>query len=168
MDCLLHAWNTAGSLLHYGMNSHIMIFCWTHHYLAWSHHCPRSCDHFHSAGLFHWQSLFPDTDSVFQDNKAPFYTSNIVQDWFMSTNMKLHICYGLSNCPISILFIPCDQCQKKKMFEYNIWVSSVKEFAKVLQEKWYKFPLNTIQNMYLCISRRLQVVLYTSNCFMLY
>lgn len=36
--------------------------------------------------------------------------------------------------------------------------SSVPEFFSILQTKWYKFPLETIQDMYLSILQRLQSV----------
>ncbi|GBM56079.1 hypothetical protein AVEN_123218-1 [Araneus ventricosus] len=98
------------------------------------------------------QTLFPNDDGVFQDDKAPVHTAHIVQNWFSE--------HGESpQSPDLNIIEPCWSTLERKVRDRYAPPSSLSELATVLQEEWYKIPLANIQKLYLSIPKRLQAVL---------
>jgi hypothetical protein len=68
----------------------------------------------------------------------------------------------MSSCPaqlphLNIIELPCSVFGTK-VRNYFPLPTSVKQLH-VRQEEWYKIPLETVQNLYECIPRRIVVVL---------
>ncbi|PNF18190.1 hypothetical protein B7P43_G18223, partial [Cryptotermes secundus] len=80
------------------------------------------------------QTLFPNADTIYQDNVH----INIIEPLWSVLESYLRARYPPP--------------------------SSLTELANVLQEEWYKTPLQIIQDLYLSIPRRLQEVLQARGC----
>lgn len=110
------------------------------------------------------QTLFPNGDGVFQDDKAPVHTAHIVQDWFAEHEDEVsHLPWPPQSPDINIIE-PLWATLEKKVRDRYPPPSSLSELATVLQEEWNKIPLASLHELYLSIPRRLQAVL-TANGF---
>lgn len=105
------------------------------------------------------QTLFPNGDGVFQDDKAPVHTAHIVQDWFSEHEDDLsHLPWPPQSPDLNIIEPLWSTLERKVRSRYPP-PTSLSELATVLQEEWYNIPLANIQELYLSIPRRLQAVL---------
>lgn len=105
------------------------------------------------------QYLFPNGDAVFQDDRAPVHTAHIVQDWFCEHEDELsHLPWPPQSPDLNIIE-PLWSTLERKVRDRYPPPSSLPDLASILQEEWYKIPLQTIQDLYLSIPRRLEAVL---------
>jgi hypothetical protein len=81
--------------------------------------------------VHHVIQTFPNSDAVFEDNSALIHTAGTVQSWFGEHELRNR-------------FPP---------------PTSLKQLEDVLQEEWYKIPLQTVQNLYESVPRRTAAVL---------
>jgi len=104
------------------------------------------------------QTFLQFNDAVFQDDKSPIHTARSVQSWFEEHGDALNNFPGQHNS------------ENLNIIEslWSVWESGVRSrfppprFLKkldVLHEEWYNIPLETIQNLYEPIPRRIQAVL---------
>jgi hypothetical protein len=108
------------------------------------------------------QTLFPNNDAVFQDDSVPIDTAGTagtVQSWFEKHEGELqHLHWPPQSPHLSIIETLCSVLQTRmgNMFPTP---TSVKQVESVLLEEWYKIPLETVQNLYESVPRRIAAVL---------
>jgi flagellar biosynthesis/type III secretory pathway M-ring protein FliF/YscJ len=92
------------------------------------------------------QMLFPNNDALFQDDNVPFHIAGTVQSW-PAQSPDLNIIepvWSVLGSRVRNRFPP---------------PTSQKQLEDILQEEWYKIPLETVQNMYESNPRRIVTVL---------
>jgi hypothetical protein len=90
--------------------------------------------------------LFLSNSAVSQNDSAPTHTAGAVQSWFEEHEDELPspALWSVLETRVTSRFPP---------------PTSLKQLLYVLQEEWYKIPLETVQNLYKSIPRRTVVVL---------
>jgi len=99
------------------------------------------------------QLLFPN-DTVFQDDDSPIHTARSVQSWFEEHEDALQHLLWLAQLPTLNFMEPLWPVLESRV-RSRFPPSSLKQ----LEEKWYSIPLQSIQNLYKSIPRRIQAVL---------
>jgi hypothetical protein len=94
---------------------------------------------------------FPDKDGVFQDDSVSIHTAGTVQSWLEEHESKLQHLRWPAQSPDfwSIL-----EARVRNRFP----PLSLKQLEDVLQEEWYKIPLETVKNLYESIPIRVAAV----------
>jgi hypothetical protein len=105
------------------------------------------------------QTSFPNTDAVFQDDNAPLHTTESAQSWFEEHEGELQHLPWPAQLLDLIIIIPLWSVLESRVGNRYPPPTSLKQLEHVLQEQWYKFPLDTVQNIYESIARRITVVL---------
>jgi hypothetical protein len=92
------------------------------------------------------QMLFPNNNAVFQDDNAPLHTAEIVQSLFEEHEGKRqHLSCPAQSPDLNIIepLLPVLETRVRNRFPHP---TCLKQLEDVLQEEWYKSPLETVQN----------------------
>jgi hypothetical protein len=103
------------------------------------------------------QMLFPNNDAVFQDDYAPIHTAGTVQSWFGEQEGELQHLPWPAQSPRLNTIEPFWSVLKTRIRNRFPPPKSLKQ----PEEEWYKILLETVQNLYKSISRRIAAVLKT-------
>jgi transposase len=100
------------------------------------------------------QTLFTNNDAIFQDDNAPTHTAEAEEH----EGGLQHLPWPAQSPDLNIIepLWSVLQTRVKKSFPPSI---SLKQLENVLQEEWYKIPLETVQNVYKLIPRRTIAIL---------
>jgi hypothetical protein len=105
------------------------------------------------------QTLFPKNVTVFQGDNASIHTAGTVQSWFEEHGSELpHLPWPAPSPDLNIsepLRSALETIGRNRFSS----PTSLKQLEGILQEKWYKDPLETVQNLCESISRRTAAVL---------
>ena len=89
--------------------------------------------------------LFPNNDSVFQDDSSPIHTVRNVNSWFEEHEDALqHLLWPTQSPDLKIIYPLWSVLESRVRSRFPS--SSVKQLD-VLREDWYSIPLQTIQNL---------------------
>jgi hypothetical protein len=105
------------------------------------------------------QTLFSNNDAVFQDDSASIHTVGTVQSWFEAYEGELQHLPWPAQSPYLNLVEPLWSVLEIRVRNRFPLQTSLKQLEAVLQEECYKIPLETIQNLYQSIPRRIAAVL---------
>jgi hypothetical protein len=105
------------------------------------------------------QTLFPNNNAVFQDNYAPIHKAGTVQSWFEMHEGELQHLPSPAQSPDFNTIKPLWSVLETRVRNRFPPPTSLKQSQDVLQEEWYKIPLETVQNWYKSTSRRATAVL---------
>jgi hypothetical protein len=105
------------------------------------------------------QTLFAHNDAVFIDDKAPIHTSGRVQSWFEEHEGELQYLPWSAQPPDLNINEPLGSVLETRVRSRFPPPTSLKQLENVLQEVWYKIPLQTVQNLYESMPRRIADVL---------
>jgi hypothetical protein len=93
------------------------------------------------------QTLFPNNSVVFQDDNAPIHTAGTVMSWFEEHEGELqHLPWPAQSSDLSIIE-PLWSVSVTRVRNRFPPPTSPKQLEDVLQEEWYKIPLQTVQNL---------------------
>jgi hypothetical protein len=93
------------------------------------------------------QTLFANSDAVFQDDNIPLHTAGTVQSWFEEHEGGLqHLLWPAKSLDLNIVG-PFWSGLKARMRNKFPPLTSLKQLEVVLQEEWCKIPLETVQNL---------------------
>jgi hypothetical protein len=105
------------------------------------------------------QTIFPNNDAVFRDDSALIHTAGTVLSWFEERESGLQYRPSTAQSPnlnITEPLWPVSETRVRNRFPPP---TSLKQLEDVLQEEWYKIPLETVLNLYESIPRRTAAVL---------
>jgi transposase len=98
------------------------------------------------------QTLLPNKDAVLKDDNAPIHTAGTVHSWFEEHEGELqHFPWPAKSSDLNIIE-PLWSVLKTRMRKRFPPPTSLKQLS-VLQEEWYKIPLETLQYLYESIPR---------------
>jgi hypothetical protein len=107
------------------------------------------------------QTLFPNKDAVFQDDSAPIHTAGTVQLWFEEhEGERQHFPWPAQSPDLNITEPLWSALATEERHRFPP-PSYLKQLEDILQEEWYKIPLNTVQNLEESVPRRTAAVLRT-------
>jgi hypothetical protein len=98
---------------------------------------------------------FPNNDAVFQDNNAPIHIDGTVQSWFEGQEGELQHLSWSAQSPDLNTTEPLWSVLETRVRNRFPTPTSLKQLEDVLQEEWHKILLETVQNLYEAIPRRL-------------
>jgi hypothetical protein len=105
------------------------------------------------------QTLFPNNGAVFQDDNAPILTAGTVQLWFEEHEGELqYLPWPIQSQDFHILE-PLWSVLETRVRNRFPPPTSLKQLEDVLWEELYKILLETVQNLYEPIPRRITAVL---------
>jgi hypothetical protein len=107
------------------------------------------------------QTFFPNNEAVFQDDSASILTAGTVQSWFEEHEGDVRHHSWLEQSPDLYITEPLWSVLETKVKNRFPTPTSLKQLEDVLQEKWFKVPLETVQNLYEYIPSRSVAVLKT-------
>jgi hypothetical protein len=105
------------------------------------------------------QTLFPNNDAVFQEDNAYINTAGTVQSWFEEREGELQHLPSPAQSPDINITEPLWSVLETRLGNGFPPPTSLKQLEDILQEEWYKIPLETVQNLYKSIPRRIAAVL---------
>jgi hypothetical protein len=105
------------------------------------------------------QTLFPNNNAVFQDDNAPIHTARTVQSWFEEHEGELQHLPWPEQLPDLKITEPLWSVLKTRVRNTFPPSTSPRQLEDVLQEEWYKIPLETVLNLCESIPRRIAAVL---------
>jgi hypothetical protein len=101
---------------------------------------------------------------VFQEDNAPIDTAGTVQSWLEEHEGELqHLTWPAHSSDLYNIerFWSVLETRVKNRLPLPIFL---KRFQDVLQEGWYKIPLESVQNLYESFPRRIPAVLRAKGC----
>jgi hypothetical protein len=105
------------------------------------------------------QTLFPNNSADFQDDNAPIHGAGTVQPWFEEDEGEhQHLPWPAQSPDLNIIEPLWSVLETRVRNKFHS-PASVKELADLLQEEWYKIPLETVQNLCESVPRRTVAVL---------
>jgi hypothetical protein len=105
------------------------------------------------------QTLFPNNDAFFYDDNAPIHTDVSVQAWFEEYVGELQHLPWPAQSPHLNIIEPLWSVLETRLRNRFPTSASLKQLENVLQEEWCKISLETVQNLYESIPRRIVAVL---------
>jgi hypothetical protein len=102
------------------------------------------------------QTLFPNSDAVLHDGNAPIHTAGTLQSWFEELEGKLQHLPCLAQSPDLNIIEPLWSVLETTLRNRSP-PTSLKQLQDVLQEEWYKIPLETVHILYEFIPKRLRM-----------
>jgi hypothetical protein len=105
------------------------------------------------------QVLFPNNDAVFQDDITNIYTARAVQSWFEDHEGELQHLPWPAQSPDPNIIEPLRSVLETRVRKRFPSPTSLKQLEDVLQEEWYKIPLQTVRELYESIPRRTEALL---------
>jgi transposase len=105
------------------------------------------------------QTLFPNNGAVFQDDNILLHTAGTVQTWFEEREGELQHLPWPTPSPDLNNIEPLWSVLETRMKNRFPPPTPRKQLEDVLQEEWCKIPLETVQNLYGFIPRRIAGIL---------
>jgi hypothetical protein len=105
------------------------------------------------------ETLFPNNDAVFQDTNAPIHTAGTVQSWFEEHESELKPYPWPAQSPNLNIIEPVWSVLETSVKNRLLLPTSLKQLEDVLQEESNKISLETAQNLYESIPRRIAALL---------
>jgi hypothetical protein len=105
------------------------------------------------------QTLFRNKDAVFQEENLPIHTAETLHLWFEEHEGELQHLPWPTQSPGLNIIEPLWSVLETRVRNRFLPPTSVKQHEDVLQEEWYKIPLETVQNVYESIPRMTAAVL---------
>jgi hypothetical protein len=93
------------------------------------------------------QTLFPSNDALFQDDSAPIHAAGTVQSWFEEHEVELQHLPWPAQSPDLNIIEPLWSVLETIMKNRFAAPTSLRELEDVLQEEWYKIPLETVKKL---------------------
>jgi hypothetical protein len=103
------------------------------------------------------QTLFFNNNTIFQDNSAPIHTGRTVQSWFEEHDGELQHLWSVQSPDLN--YIEPLVVLKARVRNRFPPPASLKQLEDAIQEEWYKILLETVQNLYESVPRRITGVL---------
>jgi hypothetical protein len=94
------------------------------------------------------QTLFPKNDAVFLDDNAPIHTAGTVRSWFEGHEGELQHVPWPAQSPDLNITEPLWSALETRASNRFLPTTSLKELEDILEEEWYKIPLETVRNLY--------------------
>jgi hypothetical protein len=104
------------------------------------------------------QTLFPNNVGLFQDNNSLIHTCGTVQSWFEEHEGELNLPWLAQSTDLNIIEPLCSVLETTAMNRFPP-PTNLMQFEDVIQEELYKIPLETVQNLYESIRRKIVAVL---------
>jgi hypothetical protein len=105
------------------------------------------------------QTLCPNISAIFQDDSAPIHTAGTVQSWFGEHERELqHLSWPAQSPDLNIIEPLWSVLQTSVRNRFQT-PTSLKQLEDVFREKWHEIPLETVQNLYESIPRRIAALL---------
>ena len=101
--------------------------------------------------------MFRNNDAVFQDGSSPIHTTRIVESWFEEHEDALQQLPWPAQSPD--ILKPLWSVSESRVRSRFPPPPSLKQLEDVLNEVLCNIPLQTVHNLYLSITRRIQIVL---------
>jgi hypothetical protein len=89
------------------------------------------------------QTLFSNKDAVFRNDNAPTHTAETVQPWFEENGELQHHPWPAQSSDLYIIE-PLWSVLETRARNRFPRPTSLKQLEDVLQEEWYKIPLQTV------------------------
>jgi hypothetical protein len=105
------------------------------------------------------QMLFSNNEPVFQEENVPIHTARTVQSCFEEYEGELQHLPWPAQLPYLNIIEPLWSVLETRVRNRFPLPTSLKQLEDVLQEEWYKIMLETVQNLYESIPRRIMAVL---------
>jgi hypothetical protein len=93
-------------------------------------------------------TLFPNNDALFHEDNAPIHTAVTVQSRFEEHEGELQHLLWPAQSPYLNIIEPLWSVAENRVRNRFPPATSLEELEFVLQEGWYKIPLETIQKLY--------------------
>lgn len=105
------------------------------------------------------QLHFPGGDGIFQDNNAPIHRAKMINKWFEAHAVDFdHLPWPAQSPDLNIIE-PLWSTLEARVRNVFPPPSSLKQLENMLFDEWQNISLETIQNLYDSIPRRIQAVL---------
>jgi hypothetical protein len=91
--------------------------------------------------------VFPNNDAVFQGNNAPIHTAGTVQSWLEENESELQYLSLPAQSPDLNIIDPLLSVLEIRVRNSFPPPISLRKLEHVVQEEWYKIPLETVQNL---------------------
>jgi hypothetical protein len=139
--------------------SNIIVLCWSCNTLNGQITASDYLDLLRNQAQPIVQILLPNNDAVFQDNNSPIHPARSVQSWFYKHEYALQLLPWRAQSPDLHNVKPLCTVLERSVRRRFPPASSLKQPEDVLQVEWCIIPLETIQNFYESIPRKIQAVL---------
>jgi hypothetical protein len=137
-----------------GLGSNIMVFVTLHDQITAREYVDTLGNHVHPM----IQTLFPNNYAVFQGDIVPIHTAGAIQSWFEEREGERHLPWPPQSPDLSVIE-PLWLVLETRVRNRFPLLTSLKQLEVVLQDEWYKIPLETVQNLYESIPRSIAAVL---------
>ena len=105
------------------------------------------------------QMLFPNNDAIFQYENLPIHTARSVWSWFQEHEDALQHPPWPAQSPALNNTEPLQSVLESRVKSRFPPPSSLKQLDDVLHREWYNIPLETTQNLYESMARKIKAVL---------
>jgi hypothetical protein len=99
------------------------------------------------------QTLFQNSDAVFQDGRGPIHTAGTLQLWFEEHKVELQHLLWPAQSPNFDIIQPLGSVLETRVRNRFPPPTNLNRLQDVLKKEWYKILLETIQNLYEPIPR---------------